>query len=47
MSIDRSALEQEALEAVSAELYYELCDNIGEMSERELLDIVNGHTRNE
>ncbi len=42
MSIDRSALEKAAMESVSADFYYEMCDTIEEASDTELQDIVDG-----
>lgn len=40
MSRDREQLEKEALEAVSAEDYYELCDNLDATSDSELEEII-------
>ena len=41
MSTDREQLEQEALEAVSADEYYELCDNLDSTSDEELEKIIS------
>ncbi|WP_342632755.1 hypothetical protein [Marinobacter alkaliphilus] len=40
MSTDREQLEKEALKAVSAEDYYELCDNLDATSDSELEKII-------
>ena len=40
MKIDRDTLEKMALKTVSAELYYDLADNIDAMSDVELYDII-------
>lgn len=40
MSTDREQLEKEALEVVSAEDYYELCDNLDAASDSELVKII-------
>jgi hypothetical protein len=39
--IDREILEQQALETVSADLYYDLADNIDSATDHELIDIIN------
>lgn len=39
---DRETLEQQALQAVSAELYYDLADNIDEVSDEDLKAIIAG-----
>lgn len=36
MSVDRKDLEKQALKAVSAEDYYELCDNMDTATDEEL-----------
>lgn len=40
--IDRETLEKQALQAVSAELYYDLADNIDEASDADLEAIIAG-----
>ena len=40
MKIYRDTLEKMALKTVSAELYYDLADNIDSMSDVELYDII-------
>lgn len=47
--IDREQLEQMALFTVSAEHYYDLCDNINEMTNEELAELIkcNGNYKQE
>lgn len=40
--IDRETLEQQAMQAVSAELHYDLADNIDDMSDEDLKAIIAG-----
>lgn len=46
---DRETLEQQALQAVSAELYYDLADNIDACDDEQLYKIIacNGDYENE
>jgi hypothetical protein len=44
MSVDRPSLERAAMESVTADAYYDLCDTIEEASDKELQDIVDGCT---
>lgn len=39
--MDREVIEKLALEAVPADIYYELLDSIGELSDDDLIDIIN------
>lgn len=40
MGVDRDTLEMEALQAVSVDDYYELCDTLSETTDEELQMIV-------
>lgn len=39
--IDRETLEQQAMQTVSAELYYDLADNLETATDEELRQIIN------
>lgn len=40
--IDRTALEHDALQAVSATHYYDLADNMAEVTDEQLITIIEG-----